>query len=294
MCPRLYAGPGRLGCRTPVSAHLPAILESGMAPLRDLELMIQSHYPLITIETSEEARLERVLAEVAMSLQVPFFMWSVTIGLKRYGSLNSVYDSQAPLKALNNAGAMPGEGLFLFKDLHRYFDKPEIVRKLRDLAPSFKMDRRVIVLSAAALTLPAELQALAGVFTLDLPGPDELKAIAQRVVADLSRRRPVRVDLVPADFERLVERMKGFTELEAERAITRTILRDGALSRSGLEAMVEIKKELLQREGILEYVAPEENLAEVGGFRNLKRWLAKRTRAFAPEAKQFGLAAPRG
>jgi hypothetical protein len=76
---------------------------------------------------------------------VPFFVWSVTTGLKRSGSLNSVYDSQAPLKALNNTAAIPGEGLFLFKDLHRYFDKPEIVRKLQDLAPSFKMDRRVIV-----------------------------------------------------------------------------------------------------------------------------------------------------
>jgi hypothetical protein len=116
-----------------------------MAPLRDLELMIQSHYPLIVIETSEEARLERILAEVATSLRVPFFVWSVTTGLKRSGSLNSVYDSQAPLKALNNTAVIPGEGLFLFKDLHRYFDKPEIVRKLQDLAPSFKMDRRVIV-----------------------------------------------------------------------------------------------------------------------------------------------------
>jgi len=265
-----------------------------MAPLRDLELMIQSHYPLIAIETSEEARLERILAEVATSLRLPFFIWSVTTGLKRFGSLSAIYDSQPPLKALNNVGAMPGEGLFLFKDLHRFFDKPEIVRKLRDLAPSFKMDRRVIVLSAAQLTLPAELQTLAGTFTLDLPSAEELKAIAGRVVADLSRRRPVRMDLAPDDFDRLVERMKGFTELEAERAITKTVLRDGALSRSGLEAMVEIKKELLQKEGILEYIAPEENLAEVGGFRNLKAWLAKRRRAFAPEAKKFGLAGPRG
>jgi MoxR-like ATPase len=284
---------GRGGAK-PIFAHVPAILESGMAPLRDLELMIQSHYPLIAIETLEEARLERILAEVATSLRVPFFVWSLTTGLKRYGSLNSIYDSQTALKALNNVGAMLGEGLFLFKDLHRYFDKPEVVRRLQDLAPSFKMDRRVIVLSAGQLTLPAELQTLAGVFTLDLPGPDELKAIAQRVVAHLSRQRPIRMDLTSADFDRLVERMKGFTELEAERAITKTVLRDGALSRSGLEAMVEIKKELLQKEGILEYIAPEENLAEVGGFRNLKSWLAKRKRAFAPEAKGFGLAAPRG
>src|SRR5262245_7988697 len=259
-----------------------------MAPLRDLELMIQSHYPLIAIETSEEARLERILVEVTTNLRVPLFMWSVTTGLKRHGSLGSIYGSQAPLKALNNVGAMPGEGLFLFKDLHRYFDKPEIVRKLQDLAPSFKMDRRVIVLSAAQLSLPPELEALAGTFTTDLPSPEALKAIAQRVVAELSRLRPVRVDLAPDDFDRLIERMKGFTELEAERAITKTVLRDGALSRGGLEAMVEIKKELLQKEGILEYIAPEENLAEVGGFRNLKTWLEKRKRAFAPRRSASG------
>jgi SpoVK/Ycf46/Vps4 family AAA+-type ATPase len=265
-----------------------------MAPLRDLELMIQSHYPLIAIETSEEDRLERILAEVATSLRVPFLVWTVTAGLKRYGNPNSIYDTQTPAKALNNVAAMPGERLFLFKDLHRYLEQPEVVRKLQDLAPSFKMDRRVIVLSATKLALPAELQPLAGVFSLDLPGPDELKTIARRVIADLARERPVRVDLTPEDFDRLVERMKGFTELEAERAITRTVLRDGALTRSGLEAMVEIKKELLQKDGILEYVAPEENLAEVGGFRSLKDWLAKRKRAFAPEAKKFGLAAPKG
>ena len=64
-----------------------------MAPLHDLELMIQSHDPLIAIETFEEARLERILPEVATSQQVPFFVWSVTTGLKRYGSLNSIYDS---------------------------------------------------------------------------------------------------------------------------------------------------------------------------------------------------------
>src|SRR5437899_13045788 len=80
------AAPGRLAgrrapraldgaARTPFPAHDPAILGSGMAPLRDLELMIQSHYPLIAIETFEEARLERILAEVATSLRLPLFVW---------------------------------------------------------------------------------------------------------------------------------------------------------------------------------------------------------------------------
>jgi SpoVK/Ycf46/Vps4 family AAA+-type ATPase len=41
-------------------------------------------------------------------------------------------------------------------------------------------------------------------------------------------------------------------------------------------------------------VAPEENLAEVGGFLALKAWLAKRARAFEPAAKDFGIQMPKG
>jgi len=40
-------------------------------------------------------------------------------------------------------------------------------------------------------------------------------------------------------------------------------------------------------------VAPEENLAEVGGFATLKAWLAKRQRAFEPAAEKFGTSRPR-
>src|SRR5438046_9777326 len=51
---------------------------------------------------------------------------------------------------------------------------------------------------------------------------------------------------------------------------------------------------MLRKDSVLEYVSPEENLAEAGGFENLKAWLEKRRQAFAPEARQFGIDSPRG
>ena len=73
-----------------------------MAPSGDLELMIQSRYPFIAVETSEEDRLETTLSQVAGDLRVPFFVWTLTNGLHRFGLPNAIYDSQQPLKALNN------------------------------------------------------------------------------------------------------------------------------------------------------------------------------------------------
>jgi SpoVK/Ycf46/Vps4 family AAA+-type ATPase len=265
-----------------------------MARLKELELMIQSRYPVIAIATVEEDRLEKALEDIADDLKVPFWVWSLTAGLKRPGNLNSVYDTQEPLKALNNIASLPGEGVYLLKDIHRFLEKPEIVRKLQDLGPAFTMDRRVIALCAAHGELPPALQSIAAAYTLELPSVEELKTIATRVLKSLSRERPVKVELTPEDFGRLVERMKGFTAFEAERAITKAIMADHALTKADFELIIDLKKQLLQKDGVLEYIAPEENLAEVGGFKNLKAWLAKRTKAFAPEAARFGITAPKG
>jgi SpoVK/Ycf46/Vps4 family AAA+-type ATPase len=104
----------------------------------------------------------------------------------------------------------------------------------------------------------------------------------------------VTVRLPDADLDRLVERLRGFTAFEAERAVTRAIVQDRTLDAGDIDTIIEIKKELLRKDGVLEYVAPEENLAEVGGFENLKGWLGKRAKAFAPEARQYGIEWPRG
>ena len=86
-------------------------------------------------------------------------------------------------------------------------------------------------------------------FTLDLPGLDELKAIAQRVVADLSRERPIRIDLTPAGLRPARRANAGLHRARGRARHHQDVLRDGALWGNGLEAMVEIKKELLQKEG---------------------------------------------
>ncbi len=265
-----------------------------MPPLSDLALMIQSRYPFIAVETSEEDRLETTLSQVAGDLRVPFFVWTVTNGLHRHGLPNAIYDSQQPLKGLNNVAAMTGEALFLMKDLHRYLTDPAVVRKCLDLAPAFGHDRRVIVMSAAKVELPSELEPLTARLTLALPGADELKSVVKRVVAECSRERPVSMGLSPGDLDRLVDRLRGFTEFEAERAITQAILRDNTLDARDIDFIVELKKEMLRKDGVLEYISPEENLAEVGGFKNLKAWLAKRKKAFTPEAKTFGIDPGRG
>ncbi len=265
-----------------------------MDALRNLELLITSRYPIIVIETYEEERVEQVLGRVAARLGLPLFVWTVSHGLRRVGALEGMYDTRDPLKALGNLAAMPSEGIFLFEDLHRSLGAPAVVRKLQDLARSFARERRAIVLAAPRVELPPELSTLATVFRLDLPAEEDLKALVQDVVRRLSATQKITLDLSPEDLDRLGEALKGLTLFEAERALTRAALDDMTLDRKDVDEIIAVKKELLAKEGLLEFVPAEEGPGDVGGLAHLKAWLDKRARAFTAEAKQFGVPPPKG
>jgi len=265
-----------------------------MDAFKDLEILILSRTPIIAVETYEEERIEEGLRHIAARLGIPFFIWTVAGGLERPGEGNAIYDTKHPLKALGNLAAMPREGIYLFKDLHRFWGEAEVVRTLQNLARPFAKDRRAVVVTAPRITLPPELEKLAAFFRLDLPTERELRRLARHVIKDLSREHKIKMELSDDEFHRLVEGMKGLTLFEAERALTKAILRDLALTQRDLEVIIEIKRELLEQDGVLEYFPAEEGMAEIGGLGKLKQWLAKRKKAFTPEAKRFGVSPPKG
>ncbi len=261
---------------------------------KDLEVLINSRYPLIAVETYEEERVEDMLKALSASLGIPLFLWTVTEGLKRSGLDNSLYDTQQPLKALSNIASMKGEGIYLMKDLHRYLHEVEVVRKLLDLSKLTSWYRRAIILSAPHIDIPPELEKITALLELELPSEQELKVLVRNTLKDLSSRHKFKVDLSQEEFERLAESLKGLTLFEAERAVTRAVFDDLALTGKDLQLIIEIKKEMIGKEGILEYYPREEGMAQVGGLKNLKRWLEKRKKAFTPEAGRFGLDPPKG
>ena len=58
--------------------------------------------------------------------------------------------------------------------------------------------------------------------------------------------------------------------------------------------MLSEKKQLIRRNGILEYIEEDETLDSVGGLEELKRWLRQRSNAFSERAREYGLPQPKG
>ena len=58
--------------------------------------------------------------------------------------------------------------------------------------------------------------------------------------------------------------------------------------------IIEEKKKSIRKSEVLEYFDLEEDLGQVGGLEEVKRWVKDRTRAFDEEAARYGLPAPKG
>jgi AAA+ superfamily predicted ATPase len=261
----------------------------------DLELLINSRYPIIAVTTEEEDRLEAMLRRLAVRLDIPFYVWTPVEGLIRppFKDLASPHDRQ-PLQALARVAATREDGLYLFKDLHKFFGDPAVVRRLHDLAPVLGRGRRALVLTAPDLDLPPEIRPLSAMLKLELPAFEELATLVRDKAREFAAGGTIRMSVTAPDLERLARSLLGLTLFEAERAITRVVVEDMALTPSDCDRIIELKKQVIEREGYLEFWPRTVALSAVGGMKALKAWLERRRGAFTEHARDFGLDPPKG
>jgi hypothetical protein len=265
----------------------------------DLKSLVLSFHSLIVIETVEEERVRSLLLEVAADLRVPLYEWSLTTGFRRAHG-GEIEGTQDPLTALRHVADIENtEAVYLLKDMATHLGNPNIERLLRELVQKKTATRSAVVLTGDPIELPKGLEALAVRFRLELPNDDELRDVVRAVVESfsvesLNSRQKVRVELTREEAQRLVHALSGLTLTQARQVIAQTIVDDGRLTASDIQKVIRCKGEIIQRGGVLEFFAPEENAFQLGGFTRLKSWLADARVGFTREARAMNLEPPKG
>jgi ATPase family associated with various cellular activities (AAA)/AAA+ lid domain len=265
--------------------------------LNDIELLIRSRYGLIYIDTPEEDRANGLLAHVADRLGIPFFTWTRSRGLVRSGLGHEAYQSQDPLKAMQHVAAADQNAVYHLESFTNAFNGNDLLVSLaRDAVRSMESLNGCIVLTGDGVELPGALKEMAAHVTLPGPSDAEFRDLLSTIVRDLSQRQHVEVALSREETTSLVKHLSGLTLMEAEKILTKAIVEDGALSREDIQHVIDAKRRVVEREGLLEYYPAEANMRGVADLRTLKAWLAKRKAVVRePErAEQFGLTFPRG
>jgi hypothetical protein len=205
-----------------------------------------------------------------------------------------LYNSKEPAQALSNLEAMSLEAAFVLKDFHRHMDDPVVVRRLRDVGQKFSANRRTVIITAPSITIPPELGSLVEFLELPLPDKLRLRQIIDEMSVRVGKTRTLKRTLDPAGLDAMANNLRGLTEEEAERATSQAIVTRYGVTPETVTDVLDAKKELLRRSGMLEFIDASENLGSVGGLDNLKRWLAQRRGTWEDSARDFDLEPPRG
>jgi SpoVK/Ycf46/Vps4 family AAA+-type ATPase len=262
----------------------------------ELSILIQAQYPLIYLVTSEEDRAEQAVMGLARSGQPArrILSWTLTRGLVEHNESGSTTQQGTipPQQALDFAIRQVGPVIFLFKDLHPFLDgagNPEVIRCLRDAIAQFRGTQKVIILMSPVQQVPIELEKEVVVLDFAMPSLAELdQVLTNQLIKSNSAK------LSAEGREKLLKAALGLTRDESEKVYRKALVTAGQLTESEVPIVLSEKKQLIRRNGILEYVEEDETLDAVGGLDEMKHWLRQRSNAFTERAREYGLPQPKG
>ena len=267
----------------------------------EIETLIRARYPILYIITNEEMRVQNLLVEIAAKRQKKVFEWTFSNGIVPAGtSIQSQKNRNAstkdPLAALDQVIEQVEPAIYLFKDFHPFLTKNNfaIIRKLKDIAQHLKNSFKTIVLISPVMEIPAELDKEITVINFPQPTKEDLGAMLDKIVAEVSDRKQIQIDLDEQGRDRLLQAALGLTLGEAENVFAKIIVQEQRLSGDYVNEVFAEKQQIIRKSGLLEYYKTEDDFASVGGLTVLKDWLNKRSVAFTDEARAFGLPAPKG
>jgi SpoVK/Ycf46/Vps4 family AAA+-type ATPase len=262
----------------------------------ELNILIKAQYPLIYLVTSEEERAEDAIATIVNELPNQgfrrVFVWTVTRGIVEHSQSNSTsvqHNTVSPEAAIEWVVRQKEAGIYIFKDLHPYLESPPVTRWLRDAIASFKGTDKIIVLMSPYQQTPLELEKDLVVLDFPLPQAHELDLVLERALRK-SRGKQLQAEVK----EKLRRAALGLTIDEAEKVYRKAQIKAGQLTENEVEIVLSEKKQLIRRNGILDYIEEDETINAVGGLEELKHWLTQRSEAFTEKARIYGLPQPKG
>jgi hypothetical protein len=277
--------------------------------VRHFQTLVMSFHGMVVMETVEEERVRALINTAVNDLQLAVFEWSIAQGLTRSaGNIHNrwtneyappaaqqpqaIEATQDPLSVLRHIRDMGYQAIYWLKDMACHLEDPTIARQLRELLYQFSSNRSTLVITGHSISLPPDLAQEVVYFDLKLPEPDELYQAISDVLKSLKGR--VKVELEADGIKALVQAMRGMTLQQARKVIAYAALDDGRLSPEDVKRVLERKVQVLHDEGLLDYIPPEMNPAQLGGFNGLKQWLARARVGFSPQARAYNLPTPRG
>lgn len=259
---------------------------------QELSLSIRARYPLLYLLSWEEDRAQTMLEEIGESTGKELILWTRTTGFQP--APQSEANERKPEEALQSIAKSGKKAIYVLRDFHSFLDEPDVVRRLRDLVHQLKRSYKTVILISPVLKIPPELEKDITVFDLPLPTTKELGTVLRNLLEPYRNSDKVQVDLSPELMEKVVQATTGLTRNEAENVYAKALINNRNFTENDLPLIIEEKKQLIRKSGILDFIGLSTQMGVVGGLGKLKAWLRQRSNAFSERARKYGLPEPKG
>ena len=156
--------------------------------------------------------------------------WDVDRGLALAGRPDGagvVPGAADPLAAVRSLAAMAtpeGTAILVLRNFHKFLGSAEVIQALDSQVVAGKQARTFVVILSPVVQVPVELEKLFVVVDHDLPGADQLGAIARSIATEPG-------ELPAGDgLAAVLDAAAGLTRMEAENAFSLSLVRHGRLA----------------------------------------------------------------
>lgn len=181
----------------------------------------------------------------------------------------------------------------ILKDVHTELKSPKIIALLKRIAEGtlYNEDYFTTVFIISEITvIPPELEDYITVFDIPLPTTDEILEIIYDFTKDMGIA--VKKDIV----DEITLSFKGLNEFQIRQILYLAYQDGGSIDRHDKALILQEKEQFIKKSGMLEIINFSENIDDIGGLDNLKKWLNRKAKIFASldKAIKFGVDVPKG
>lgn len=267
-----------------------------------LKEYIGAKVPIIYVSSFDDNAVEEIIFKVTGKRKV--WEWNRMWGCLSRKEVNKdgvfmvrdSVNSEWSLEQFLSAGVKEKEfdrKVILIKDAAYHLENPDIVALLKNAClwiEEGELDT-VFVFISSILKVPKELEKYITVLQGEYLTEDEIK----NEILDF-----IRENNAGAVYEKMIDDLavafKGLSVLEIDTILSLAYSREGKLSEDALALVMEQKKQMIQKAGILEMVPIKESMDDIGGLKNLKGWIENKAKVLkdARRAEEFGVELPKG
>ena len=265
--------------------------------ITNFQKMIDVNTPIIYINDYDFVRIDEIIVEIVGNCKV--FEWNPATGTTNFKTKESqgLGENDTLEQFLRDKYTVDvnlKEKFLVLKDIQDFIEEPAIKSLLQLIAQRKLYDRdynTTVIIVSSVLKVPQELEKYVSYLDIPIPEDDEINQLIDEHVEVNCYD-----NFKDEDRKKLMPSLKGMTSFEIDRMLDMAMSSNGSLSAEDTKMILQQKKAMVKKSGLLELIDTPASLKDIGGLDALKNYLQNKSKVITdlPKAQEFGVSIPKG